>query len=91
MGKGEVGRVLTQQPYIPAVKKLLACPLCLITVEKSLSTLRPAHYTLREYLSYNTNFTSSMVPGGLLGLPQYSACQGLFPAADSPHLANPAC
>ena len=38
---------------IPAIETLLACTLGLITVEKSSSTVRLVHYTLKEYLSYN--------------------------------------
>jgi len=41
---------------IPAIETLLACSLGLVMVEKSSSTVRLVHYTLREYLSNNTNF-----------------------------------
>jgi len=52
-------------------------PFWLITGKKFLSAVLAAHYSLREYLSYNTNFTPSIVYGGLPGLPQYSAYQEL--------------
>jgi len=58
-----VGGALTQQPNITAVERLLECPLWLITVDKSLSTVRPARYTRLECLSYNRKFTRSMVAG----------------------------
>ena len=40
---------------VPAIETLLACSLGLITVEKSSSTVRPIHYTLKEGLSHNPN------------------------------------
>ena len=40
---------------IPIIETLLAFSRGLITVEKSSSTVRPIHYTLREYLSHNLN------------------------------------
>jgi len=40
---------------IPAIETLLACSLGLVTVEKSSSTVRLVHYTLKEYLSYNSD------------------------------------
>ena len=38
---------------IPAIEIVLACSLGLVTVEKSSSTVRLVHYTLKEYLSHN--------------------------------------
>jgi len=38
---------------IPAIETLLECSLGLVTVEKSSSTVRLVHYTLKEYLSDN--------------------------------------
>ena len=38
---------------IPAIEMALACSLGLVTVEKSSSTVRLVHYTLKEYLSHN--------------------------------------
>ena len=40
---------------IPAIETLLACSLGLVTVEKSSSTVRLIHYTLKEYLSHNSD------------------------------------
>jgi len=40
---------------IPAIETLLACTLGLVTVEKSSSTARLIHYTLKEYLSHDPN------------------------------------
>jgi len=40
---------------IPAIETLLACSLGLAIVEESSSTVRLVHYTLKEYLSNNTN------------------------------------
>jgi len=40
---------------IPAIETLLACSLGLVTVEKSSSTIRLVHYTLQEYLFYNSH------------------------------------
>ena len=38
---------------IPSIEALIACSLGLVTVERSSSTVRLIHYTLKEYLSYN--------------------------------------
>jgi len=38
---------------IPAIETLLSCSLGLITVERSSSTVRLVHYTLKEHLSNN--------------------------------------
>ena len=51
----EEGSVDLNIRNIPAVETLLACSLGLITVEKSSSTVRLVHYTLKEYLSHNPN------------------------------------
>ena len=40
---------------VPAIKTLLECSLGLVIVEASTCTVRPAHYTLQEYLSDNTD------------------------------------
>ena len=40
---------------IPAIETLLACTLGLVTVEKSSSTVRPAHHTPQEHPSHNSN------------------------------------
>ena len=42
--------------YPESIETLLACSLGLVMVEKSSSTVRLVHCTLKEYLSHNPNF-----------------------------------
>jgi len=50
----EKGSLDLNNQNIPAIETLLACSLGLVIVEKSSSTVRLAHYTLQEYLSYHS-------------------------------------
>ena len=54
LGVGE-GSVDLNIRNTPAIETLLACSLGLVMMEKSSSTVRLVHYTLQEYLSYNSN------------------------------------
>ena len=51
----EEGSVDLNIRNIPTIETLLACSLGLVTVEKYSFTVRIVHYTLQEYLSYNSD------------------------------------
>ena len=55
----EIGSTDLNSQNIPTIETLLGCSLGLVTVEAYSHTLRLVHYTLREYLSNNTELFHS--------------------------------
>jgi len=75
---------------IPAVETLLVCSLGLVTIEKSSSTVRLVHYTLREYLSSNPDFfpkSHSVIAGACLTYLNFPQVRGFSPARSIPPAA----